>query len=275
LTEAPVNVRRSLRPLLALLARVVGPVEVTARLFDGQRLRVVVPEIVGTELYRKGLIEPPVTELLLARLRPGMVFLDVGAQYGYFTIVASRLVQPSGVVVAFEPSRRTARLLRDNVAELPGVVVEEAAVGAHAGTVELTDFGRRHCALNTVLGTARVPPAERRRLRSHSYDVPAVALDQYAAAHGLRPDIVKLDAEGAELAILTGMANLLRDVRPIVVLETGDYDAMAAPATEASIDVLEDAGYACFEDARGLRPHHRRAHYGYGNLFFLPRTPEI
>jgi FkbM family methyltransferase len=261
---------RALRSLLLLLARVVGPVEVTARLFDGQRLRVVVPEIVGSELCRRGVIEPPVTELLLTRLRPGMVFLDVGAQYGYFTVVASRLVQPSGVVVAFEPSRRTARVLRDNVAQLPGVVVEEAAVGAHPGTVELTDFGPRHCALNTVLGTARVPPAERRSLRSTTYDVRAIALDAYTTEHGLRPDIVKLDAEGAELDILSGMRNLLADARPIVVLETGDYDAMAAPATEASIDVLENAGYACFEDAHGLRPHERRAHYGYGNLFFLP-----
>src|SRR3954468_7115002 len=125
---------------MPFLARLTGRMEVTCRLFDGQALRVVLPEIVGTDLYRHGLIEPPMTQFLLTHLRPGMVFVDVGAQYGYFTVVASRLVQPAGVVVAFEPGRDAARVLRRNVAHLPGVVVEEAAVHARSGTVELTDF---------------------------------------------------------------------------------------------------------------------------------------
>jgi hypothetical protein len=101
-----------------------------------------------------------------------------------------------------------------------------------------------------------------------------VSLDEYAVANNLRPDIVKLDAEGAELAILAGMRDLLQEARPIVALETGDYDGMAAPATAASIDVLEDAGYLCFEDAAAQKPHRRRATYGYGNLFFVPPERE-
>jgi FkbM family methyltransferase len=247
---------------------------VTAHLFDGQRLRVVVPEIVGTELYRRGVIEPSVTRLLLTRLRPGMVFVDVGAHYGYFTVLAHRLVRPSGRVVAFEPSRRAARLLRRNAAHRESVVVEEAAVGERGGTAELRDFGPRHSAVNTTLATARVPTAERDRLRPETYAVPVVSLDEYAAANDLRPDIVKLDAEGAELAILTGMRTVLRDARPIVVLETGDYDGMASPNTASSIDALEDAGYACFEDAAARQPHRRRARYGYGNLVFVPPERE-
>jgi len=257
-----------LRPLLARLRAM----EVTCQLFDGQQLRVVLPEIVGVDLYRHGLIEPPVTAMLLDRLRPGMVFIDVGAHYGYFTLLASRLVRPNGTVVAFEPSRFAARLLRRNVGHLDGVVVEEAAVQAATGMAELSDFGSRHSALNTTLRDARVPARERRRLRPHVYQVPTVSLDEYTAVHEIRPDIVKLDAEGAEVAILTGMHDLLRTARPLVVLETGDYDDMASPATSASIDLLEGVGYRCFEYDGRLRPHRRRGSYGYGNLFFLPLT---
>ncbi|MCU1428783.1 MAG: sle [Actinomycetia bacterium] len=266
------SVNRMRRRLAPFLARFFGPVEVTCELFDGQQLRVVLPEIVGTDLYRHGFIEAPLTQMLLERLRPGMVFVDVGAQYGYFTVVASRLVQPFGTVIAFEPGKHAAALLMSNVAHLPGVVVEQAALHTSGGTVELTDYGPQHSALNTVLGGARVPARERRRLQPQTYDVPAVSLDEYAATHHLRPDIVKLDAEGAEVAILTGMHDVLHDVRPIVVLETGDYDGMVSPTTAASIDLLEHAGYACFEYAGGLRPHRRRAQYGYGNLFFLPAS---
>src|SRR2546423_1553869 len=181
-----------------LLARMFGPTEVTCRLFDGQHLRVVLPEIVGTDLYRHGLIEPALTRLLVDRLRPGMVFVDVGAQYGYFSLLASRLVRPSGKVIAFEPGRDAARILRHNVGHIDGVVVEQAAVTERGGDVQLLDFGRRHSAVNTTLAGARVPPAERRRLHARAYEVPAVSLDEYAVVHGIRPDVVKLDAEGAE-----------------------------------------------------------------------------
>jgi FkbM family methyltransferase len=252
--------------------RFLPPIEVTCRLFDGQDLRVVLPEIVGVDLYRHGMIEPDVTAVLLDQLRPGMVFVDVGAHYGYYALVASRLVQSTGRVVAFEPSRFAARLLRRNVGHLDGVVVEQVAVQARGGTAELTDFGRRHSALNTLLGRARVAPGEGRRLRPQVYEVPAVSLDEYTAAHAIRPDVVKLDAEGAEHAILTGMHDLLRTVAPLVVMETGDYVGMASPPTSACIDLLEDAGYGCFEYNGGLRPHRRRTSYDYGNLFFLRAT---
>lgn len=242
----------------------------TCRLFDGQRLQVVVPEIVGTDLRRHGLIEPALTAVLTERLRPGMVFVDVGAHYGYFTVLAARRVWPSGAVVAFEPARSTARVLRANVAHLDNVMVEETALSDGNGVVRLQDFGPRHSALNTILSGARVPPAERRRLRGDAYEVRTVSLDHYVARRGLRPDFVKLDAEGAEVAILTGMSTVLRECEPLVALETGDYPGMASPPTADCIDLLAAMGYGCFEagEDAGLRPHRRRATYGYGTLFF-------
>ena len=242
---------------------------VTCTLFDGQRLRVVVPEIVGTDLRRNGLIEPVLTAVLVERLRPGMVFIDVGAHYGYFTLLAARRVWPSGSVVSFEPSRSTARLLEANVAHLDNVVVEEAALTDRGGVTLLRDFGPGDSALNTILPGARVPARERRHLHGDAYEVRAVRLDDYVAQQGLRPDVVKLDAEGAELRILSGMTTLLREADPLVALETGDYAGMASPPTSACIDLLATIGYSCLE-ARGtsLWPHRRRAAYGYGTLFF-------
>ena len=246
--------------------------EVTATMLDGQQIRVLVPETVGTDLVAHGQIEPDVTALLIDHLLPGMVFIDVGAHYGYFTLLASRLVAPGGAVVAFEPSRFTARLLRRNVSGVAGVVVEECAVLDGPGSVELNDFGASNSALNTVLADARVPEPERRDLTAQKYDVPSVSLDDYTGERGLRPNVVKLDAEGAELAILSGMERLLRDVRPLVVLETGDYAGMAAPPTAASLELLDDAGYDAFEYVGGaLQAHRRRTTYGYDNLFFTPR----
>jgi FkbM family methyltransferase len=246
-------------------------VGVTTTLFDGQSLRVVLPEVVASDLFRRGWIEPDVTTMLADHLRPGMTFVDVGAHYGYFTLLASRLVRPGGEVVAFEPSRHTGQLLRDNVGGLRNVTVEGCAVHERQGRLSLTDFGPFDSALNTVLSDARVPSSDRTGLRPSAYSVPTVSLDEYLTERGLAPDVVKLDAEGAELAILRGMRRTLRTARPIVVMETGDYDGMVAPSTSSSIDLLEASGYSCFEYHDGaFVPHERRSRYGYGNLFFLP-----
>src|SRR6266540_50134 len=185
--------RHPLRHMRTVYDAATGPQEVTCRIFTGQLMRVVVPEIVGTQLSRYGFIEPQVSRVLLQRLRPGMVFFDVGAQYGYHSLVAEELVRPGGKVVAFEPGRGTFRLLSENAERTGNVIVENLAVGAECGTVELHDFGVRNSALNTVRATARVPMDERQRLRSESYPVGSTTVDAYVARSGLTPDFVKID----------------------------------------------------------------------------------
>ena len=242
---------------------------VTCRIFTGDRMRVVVPEIVGDELCRQGFIEPAVTAVLLHTLRPGMVFVDVGAHYGYHSLVASRIVGPSGLVIAVEPGRGVLPLLRANTAGAANVIVDAVAACARTGPVVLSDFGPGDSALSTIQTAARVPPAERARLRAEPYTVDGVALDDHLLDRGIRPDFVKLDAEGAELDILRGMRRILDEVGPVLAMEVGDYDGMASPSTATSLDHLESLGYRPWEwSAGGLRPHVRRDRYDYGNLVF-------
>lgn len=243
---------------------------VTCRIFTGQRMRVVVPEIVGDELCRHGRIEPDLTQVLLDTLRPGMVFVDIGAHYGYHSLVASGAVGPSGTVIALEPGRAVLPLLRENTAGVANITVEAVAACARTGPVLLRDFGVGNSALSTIHAAARVPPAERERLQATTYEVDGVALDDHLLARGIRPDFVKIDAEGAELDILRGMRRILTEVGPTVAMEVGDYEGMTSPATAASLDCLEGFGYRALEWRAGaLHPHRRCTRYGYGNLFFV------
>jgi FkbM family methyltransferase len=256
------------RRLRLFMHCVTRPIEVDCTIFTGQRMRVVLPEIVGADIYRYRYIEPPLTRVLLDHLRPGMIFVDVGAHYGYHSIVASQAVGRQGLVFAFEPARSTFRLLLRNVERLENVRAHQLALCSANGTTVLRDFGLRHSALNTLTGTAKVPPAERRRLQSTSYPVPCVTLDELLLPAGLIPDVVKLDAEGSELSILRGMSKILKEGNPMVTVEAGDYEGMQSPATADCIDFLSTFGYRCLEYADGLRPHVRRSRYGYDNLYF-------
>jgi FkbM family methyltransferase len=263
------GLRRPVRHLRPALQRVLGTTEVTCTIFTGQRMRVVLPEIVGTALYRHGYIEAPLTHVLLDRLRPGMVFVDVGAQYGYHSLVASLLVGPAGSVLALEPGRGVLPLLRRNTGEATNVTVDAVAACAGSGTVTFRDFGPAHSSLGTLFPHARIPRAERQRLNARAYPVRSVGLDDHLFTAGLRPDFVKLDAEGSELDILHGMRRALEEVGPVLAMEAGDYEGMSSPDTASCIDFLEGLGYRALEYADGLRPHARRARYGYDNLFFV------
>ena len=68
------------------------------------------------DVYFTGRYEPQETAILRELLKPGMTFVDVGANWGYFTLVGAHLVGPSGRVISLEPEPRLFRLLVSNVA---------------------------------------------------------------------------------------------------------------------------------------------------------------
>jgi FkbM family methyltransferase len=136
----------------------------------------------------------------------GAVVYDVGANAGYYALLASRLVGPRGRVVAFEPEPRNAAFLREHVRlnDAANVEVVEAAAGDTAGE---RGFARR--------GTGRGRLDERGELR-----VRVVRLDDCIAGGMPTPSLIKIDVEGGELAVLEGAAQLLAGTRPVLLLST-------------------------------------------------------
>jgi FkbM family methyltransferase len=240
----------------------LGPRRVRARLFTGQQMSGVLPEY---------LFEPSLTRIMLSLLRPGMVFADVGAQFGYYSVLAHRLVGAAGRVFAFEPTPRTYAVLHDNVRRMSNVVAEPLAAFSSAGQLTLHDFGATYCGLNSILPHPRLTAEFGSRLEGRPFKVASVRLDDYFGALGISPGFIKIDVENAELDVLRGMEGLLRNARPAISVETGDYSWTGAPQTRESIKFLLNRGYRCLEYADGkLVPHRERSAYAYDNLLFLP-----
>ena len=88
---------------------------VDAMTLHGDLLQVDASDIVGKHIYYFGTWEPHLTNWIQRRLRPGHIFIDVGANIGYFTLLASRLVGETGKVVAIEASLPTFEALNRNI----------------------------------------------------------------------------------------------------------------------------------------------------------------
>jgi FkbM family methyltransferase len=163
--------------------------------------------------------EEPEMRFVKRLLRPGMTVLDVGAHHGLYALLASKLVGERGQVLAFEPSpresRRLARHIRVN--RCRNVLLETCALAEENGESELFVVdGFRDW------GNSLRPPAVGEATRSVT--VPVRRLDEVLAERRVEQvDFVKLDAEGAELAILRGAGKLLRNaVRPVLLAEVQD-----------------------------------------------------
>ena len=163
----------------------------------------------GGKLLRvlTGRYEPEQTALFRSLIAPGSVVLDIGAHVGYYTLLASTLAGPQGHVLAFEPNPRNCGFLRRHVAmnHRSNVAIEEAAVSDVEGTARF-DFG-------TGSGTGHLADGGAIAVRT-------LRIDDVCAARTLVPTALKIDVEGAELAVLHGAASTIVAHRPIIFLST-------------------------------------------------------
>jgi FkbM family methyltransferase len=159
-------------------------------------------------IYWFGVWEPLLSEWVSQRLRPGDVFVDVGANMGYFTVLAAQSVGPAGGVVAIEPEPTTFEKLMTNVALNGGADVRavQSAAGASEGRVPFYRAPRNDTMNSTVAhpdfepaGEVEAPPlarllsdGEMARTRLVKVDVEGGEWDVIA---GLVPDIVRFPAD--------------------------------------------------------------------------------
>ncbi len=183
------------------------------RVGPARGLRVVVP-LRRRPGYCLGWHEPHVVACLKRYLRPGGLVLDVGSHLGYFALVAARLVASTGRVYAFEPlpenAVRLARTLRRN--QLSNVHLVARALGETSGRALLAAAGNDSMAqVSSEVATVDAEPGS----------VPLMRLDDWLEENRAvrQIDLIKIDVEGHELALLRGGAEALRRFSPRLVIE--------------------------------------------------------
>jgi FkbM family methyltransferase len=182
----------------------------------------------GTPGYVLGLSERAVQDALASHLERGGVFWDVGAHAGFMAVLAGRLVGPEGSVQCFEPVAENIVVLERNL--------DANKIPKHIHRIALAD--------EDGAGTMKVGAAITAQLADDGVPVTLARGDSLEGVPA--PTVVKIDVEGAECRVLDGMGGLLRDGKPVVVVElhkgTGPRVREQLAAAGYSVEKLADHG---------------------------------
>lgn len=161
------------------------------------------------EVYFTGQYEPQETALIEALVKPGQTFVDVGAHWGYFSLIASQRTGPSGSVLAIEADPRLFRTLSRNIEtnKLKNVEAIQVAAAAGLGSLRMAGYSEAH----DSWGVSRLISSEANFVSSDMFDVRTDSIDSLLDERRIKTvDVLKMDIEGAEALALRGMEAGLR-----------------------------------------------------------------
>jgi len=182
-----------------------APIQTIGTTLEGAQFHCTLPDMIQTYLYLFGVWEPDLSAFIRLRMQPGDVFLDIGANIGYYTLLASRLAGENGGAVAVEASPTTFALLQANLAlnNCPkNVRTMNVAAAAERGTLPVY----RGPAFNTGITTTL--QSKRLELECEVTALPIAELLEDAERERLK--LVKIDIEGAEEHVLPTLADFLQ-----------------------------------------------------------------
>lgn len=161
-------------------------------------------------------------------VKPGYTVFDIGANVGLYTILASKLVGGGGRVAAFEPLPRNIEYLEKHLAlnEADNVRIFGVACSNETGEATL------HLGSNCAVGRLYPPGGEQ-------LAVETIRIDDLSEQEGFKPDVLKIDVEGAEIDVLRGGERVIRENRPAIFLSTHSPELRSG-----SKAILEDLGYS-------------------------------
>lgn len=248
--SVPLQVRKKWQvhrhaPVAAVLDRVEGLVTSDIRLkvaeFDGEFVLGPRSHILR-RLLSEGYYEPELVQLFLSHLSPDRDVIDVGANIGFFSVLAAKRLT-TGRVLAAEPTMAAFSRLSQNVAinDVAAKVILYNGLVSNEESLSTLNIvpGREEY---SSMGAIVHPSVAGQTVQTET--VQAKTLDNLVAENGLRPALIKVDVEGAEAMVFDGAQQTLREFRPIVLSEfSRPLLAKNGSSPEAIVALFDRCGY--------------------------------
>lgn len=188
--------------------------------------------------------EAETMEFFRRALKPGDTAIEVGGHIGYISMWLAHLIGENGRLVVFEPGSNNLEYIRENVGGLENVELIEKAVSNEDGVArffEETLTGQNNSLVEDYDLFEKNREAANSDQEYAVREVATVRLDGFVAENGLKPDVLKIDVEGAEMQVLEGARETLTEHQPAVVIEvTNRRDEVCG--------FLTDLGYALYDE---------------------------
>ena len=184
--------------------------------------------------YLLGTYEPELAKIVEREVKEGKRFVDIGANAGYFTLLAARN-NPEIAHLAIEPFPENVALLKEHlfINDFANTKVLQVAVSDEVGEVEFSDSG--NLAANTYKTESTI-------FRGNKIKVKTTTLTELAKSNDLDAEcFIKIDVEGAELDVLQGGIDYLQKFHPDIVLAT--HDNHVKGVKDKCLNLLEGIGY--------------------------------
>lgn len=207
------------------------------------------------------------TDYLTKILKKGDVFVDIGANIGLFSLIASKIVGDEGLILSFEPAPLTFSRLKENITLNNFKNVDIRNIGLSNSKGELTFYvsNNGYDAWNSFA------PSQDKKLES-SIQVPVSTLDiELKEIDKTKIKLVKIDVEGWEKFVLYGGKDFLENYSPIVMVEFTEENTFNAGYPVYDIyDIMQDFGYVWHRINNGeLVKEEKKLYYPYDNLIAI------
>lgn len=216
-----------------------GQAYVTTSTVDfGALMKLGVVDVIERNLLLHGSWDQDIAKAMREFIQQGATVIDIGANIGYFSLLASQLVGSQGKVLCIEPSQKNLSRLCEHLwlNRCSNTTILSVAAGRHDGWADIC-FPTYNNA-----GAATLRPVSSVQAQSTLQ----VALDDVFESHGISPDFIKLDVEGFELEALKGMERTLLRCGPLIVCElTEQFLNELGQSSRELIAFMESLGYRC------------------------------
>jgi len=185
------------------------------------------------------------SKYIIRSLEEDSVFVDVGAHFGYYTLLANHLIGKKGSVHSFEASTNIYQVLMGNVATAKNIKANHLLVSDSSSSEVFYEFPTLYSEYNSINREQYHDQAWFQKVKINETKIQSISLDDYLDWYDLIPDVIKIDVEGAELSVTRGLQRMMKDLSPVIIMEYLHSDRNNEVHQEADL-LMKKYGYQSF-----------------------------